>query len=67
MVDLCEALESPRSRAGQEAAFAYLRRTGHARYGSDPAFPDRIVRIDPDGARTVGKFVNRRFVADDEN
>ena len=32
------------------------------RYGTDPAFPGLLVRVDPDGKRTPGRFVNRRFV-----
>jgi hypothetical protein len=32
------------------------------RYGSDPAFPGLVVRVDPDGTRTPGRFVDRQFV-----
>ncbi len=31
------------------------------RYGTDPAFPGYVVRDDPDGGRTPGRFVKRRF------
>lgn len=31
-------------------------------YGTDPAFPGWLVRIDPDGRRTPGRLVNREFV-----
>lgn len=63
-VGVPEALERARSGAGQEAALAHLRESGQPRYGTDPAYPGRIIRIDPDGTRTVGSFVNRRFVPD---
>jgi hypothetical protein len=33
-----------------------------SKYGSDPAFPGLVVRVDPDGTRTPGRFVDRRFV-----
>lgn len=32
------------------------------RYGTDPALPGLLLRVDPDGTRTPGRFVNRRFV-----
>jgi hypothetical protein len=32
------------------------------KYGPDPAFPGLVVRVDPDGTRTPGRFVNRWFV-----
>lgn len=35
---------------------------GRPRYGIDPPFPGFLVRIDPDGKRMPGRFVNRRFV-----
>ena len=39
-----------------------LRRRGKPVYGTDPAYPGMVVRIDPDGTRTPGHFENRRFV-----
>ena len=36
--------------------------TGRPRYGTDPAFPGFLVRVEPDGRRTPGRFVNRRFI-----
>jgi hypothetical protein len=32
-------------------------------HGTDPEFPGMVVRIDPSGARTPGRFENRRFVS----
>jgi hypothetical protein len=34
---------------------------GKVRYGSDPAFPGCIVRLEPDGRRTPGRLVGREF------
>jgi len=35
--------------------------TGKIRYGTDPAFPGCIVRLEPDGRRTPGRLVGREF------
>ena len=32
------------------------------RYGTDPAFPGLIIRVDADGAKTPGRFIGRSFV-----
>ena len=39
-----------------------LRQHGKPIYETDPAYPGMVVRIDPDGTRTPGRFENRRFV-----
>jgi len=39
-----------------------LQARGKPVYGTDPCFPGMVVRIDPDGTRTPGRFENRRFV-----
>jgi hypothetical protein len=31
-------------------------------YGTDPRFPGMVVRVNPDGTRTPGRFESRRFV-----
>ncbi len=33
----------------------------HYRYGTDAAFPGYVVRDDPNGMRTPGRFVDRKF------
>jgi hypothetical protein len=33
------------------------------RYGTDPAYPGFVVRLEPDGRRTVGQFVKGKFEA----
>lgn len=34
---------------------------GRVRYGTDPAFPGYLVRDEPDGNRTPGRYVGRQF------
>jgi len=41
---------------------AVLKSTGKTRYGTDPAFPGCVVQVQPDGTRTAGHLVNRRFI-----
>ena len=48
--------------AGLARITAAPSKTPGPRYGTDPAFPGFLVRVDPDGRRTPGRFVNRRFV-----
>lgn len=36
---------------------------GKIRYGTDPAHPGLLVRVDADGRRSVGQLVNGRFEA----
>jgi hypothetical protein len=31
-------------------------------YESDPTYPGMVVRVNPDGRRSIGRVVNRRFV-----
>lgn len=40
----------------------HLRALGGPRYGTDPKHPGMIVRIDPDGTRTLGHVEGRAFV-----
>lgn len=60
-----DALALARTAEGQELAREHLNATGQPRYGTDPAFPGKIVRIAPDGTKTPGKFVSRLFVPDE--
>jgi hypothetical protein len=39
-----------------------VRASGKPAYGMDSAHPGLVVREDPDGTRTPGRFVNRKFV-----
>ena len=65
-VPLDRALSRAVSVEGQEAALRHLASTPELRYSTDPADPKRVLRIASDGSATRGRFVNRRFVADDE-
>ena len=60
---IADALSAARSSEAQEAALAHLAASGQPRYGVDPDRPGFLVRIDPDGTRTTGRFINRVFVA----
>jgi len=40
-----------------------VRKGGQPVFGTDPAFPGMTVRLDPDGTRTPGRLMDRRFVA----
>lgn len=48
---------------GRQLALAEIRRHGTPTYGTDPMHPGFIVERRPDGSVRIGKFVNRRFVA----
>ena len=61
-VALTEAIERAGTVAGQEQALRALEASGRPRYGADPEHPGWFIRIDPGGARTRGRFVNRVFV-----
>jgi len=49
-----------------QGALGRTLREGRAVYQSDPAGSDAIERIDASGKRTLGRIVNRRFVAAEE-
>lgn len=54
------------TNADREAARAAIRKSGKARYGTDPAHPGMLVQILPDGTRRLGRLEARRFVVADE-
>lgn len=57
-----QTLESIAASSDRTSALKKIQANSKPMYGSDPAFPGRIVRVNPDGTRTPGKFENRRFV-----
>jgi len=61
-----DAMREATSEAGQRKALRHLAKLGTARFGIDPDRPGFVIRIDPDGRRTRGRFVNRQFVAAEE-
>jgi hypothetical protein len=61
-----KAMREATSEAGQRKALRHLEKLGGPRYGVDPERPGVVVKIDSDGSRTRGRFVNRRFVAEEQ-
>ena len=59
---LSECLESVDTPVGRERVFKVLRSQPFPHYEAADDSPDLLVRIDGDGTRTVGRFVNRKFV-----
>ncbi len=58
---LSACLESVDSPTGRRRVADYLRSQPYPHYEPDPDAPGMLVRIDADGTRTVGRFVNRQF------
>jgi len=60
---LLAALDKITVDADRATVIEKIRANGHPVYGTDPAFPGFIVRVDSDGTRTPGLIENRQFVA----
>ena len=60
-VPLSELLQSVNSKAGRERVRARLRARPFPHFEPAPGRPGLLVKIDEDGKRTVGRFVNRQF------
>ena len=60
---LSSVLESVDSAEGRERVSNYLNTRPFPHYESSPEHPGLLVRIEADAKRTIGRFVNRRFVA----
>ena len=60
-----KAMREATSEAGQRKALRHLEKVGGPRYGVDRERPGFVVKIEPDGSRTRGRFVDRRFVAEE--
>ncbi len=58
---LSACLESVDSPQGRKRVAAYLQSEPFPHYQPAPNKPGLLERIDEDGNRTVGRFVNRRF------
>lgn len=56
---LGEALDTALGAESRAAFAAEL--ASRVRYGTDPAFPGYLVRDEPDGSRTPGRYVGRKF------
>lgn len=62
LLSLEDALTYAESTEGQDEMRDHLVASGQPLYSADPERPGGIVREDPDGTRTRGKFVGREFV-----
>ncbi len=60
---LSECLESVDSLEGRRRVAEYLRNLPFPHFEPAPNAPGLLVRIEADGTRTVGRFVNRQFRA----
>jgi hypothetical protein len=58
---LSACLESVDSDAGRRRVATFLESQPFPHYQPHPDRPGMLVRIDADGQRTVGRFVNRQF------
>ena len=58
---LSECLESVNSTEGRQRVVDYLRSQPFPHYEAAAGRPGLLVRIDVDGNRTLGRFVNRQF------
>jgi ParD-like antitoxin of type II bacterial toxin-antitoxin system len=58
---LSACLESVDSPAGRRRVASFLKSQPFPHYQPHPDRPGMLVRLDSDGQRTVGRFVNRQF------
>jgi hypothetical protein len=58
---LSACLESVDSPAGRKRVFEHLKNRPYPHYEAAAESPGSLVRIEADGKRTVGRFVNRQF------
>ena len=59
---LSDALESVDSAEGRERLSKYLANQPYPHYEPVPGSAGMLIRMEANGKRTVGRFVNRRFV-----
>lgn len=62
---LSALLESVDSPEGRRRVADYLKSRPFPHYASAPGRPGLVVRTEEDGARTLGRFINRRFTVVD--
>lgn len=58
---LSECLESVESPGGHQRVRDYLQTQPYPHFEAHPSRAGWLVRIDADGTRTIGRFVNREF------
>ncbi|MFT5468371.1 MAG: hypothetical protein ACI8UO_003480 [Verrucomicrobiales bacterium] len=59
---LAEAISTVDSDSGRKRVRDYLEQTPFPHFEPAPESPGLLWKIDEDGSRTLGKFVNREFV-----
>jgi hypothetical protein len=62
---ISECLAEPGTDPGSQRVITYLKSRPFPHYESDPESPGVLVRIDEDGTRIRGRFINRRFEPED--
>ena len=62
---LSDCLESVDSGRGRRRVIDHLKSRPFPHYEAAPKRPGMLVRIEENGTRTVGRFINRRFVPAD--
>jgi len=62
---LTDMISSVDSDQGQERLRSYLSARAFPHFEASPDQPGLLVKIDEDGTRTRGRFVNRLFVSAD--
>jgi hypothetical protein len=62
---LSACIDSVDSPEGRGRVAAYLERRPFPHYEVAPGRPGLLVRIEADGTRTIGRFVQRRFVREE--
>jgi hypothetical protein len=62
---LSVCLESVDTEEGRRRVSDYLERLPFPHYETAPDRPGMLVRIETDGTRSVGRFINRQFVPAD--
>ncbi len=62
---LADAISEVDSDAGRKRVRDYLDQTPFPHFEASTENPGLIVKIDEDGTRTLGRFVNRKFVEAD--
>jgi hypothetical protein len=60
---LSACLDSVDSPAGRRRVAQFLQTQPHPHYEPAPGSPGLLVRIEADGKRTLGRFINRQFKA----
>ncbi|MEK7744839.1 MAG: hypothetical protein AAB578_10675 [Elusimicrobiota bacterium] len=62
---LSALMESAGTEEGRSRVIDYLKGLPYPQYEPAPSRPGLLIRIDKDGKRTVGRFINRRFTPAD--